>query len=262
MTSPIRAALLLSGLMASAALPLFGADPTLDDLQGKWSTSRTNRDGQTYAVILDIRKDRLEFELRDSEGSLRMVATGTVTVEKAGPFQVLTLANIEGGRSKDDMSPVEDSRAMVCTLRDGALYLASNFDRERGSERPSVDLYRKVTTGAATSGASGAAGGEDKVLGNWKIEVVTGDTTRDYELRLTKAEGQLKGVLVSPRSGERPCKSVAFKDGELVVEVLREVNGSEFTLVYQARVVDGKLVGSAFARGAEEQWKAEVRGTR
>lgn len=264
MTTTARATLLLIGLLTSAALPSFGAEggPNLDELQGKWSTSRTNREGQAYSMILDIKKDRLELDLRDAEGKTRMVATSTLKVEKAGPFQVLTLANIEGGRSRDDMSPVDDTRTMVYTLRDGLLYMASNFDRDRGNEKPGTDIYTKVSSTTPAAGSGNATGGEDKVLGTWKIEVVTGDTTRDYELRLSKSEGQIKGVLVSPRSGERPCQSVTFKDGELVVEVIREMQGNEVTMVYRAKLDGQKLTGRSFAKGAEDQWKAEVRGTR
>jgi len=248
-------------LVTCLAMSASGAGPTLDELQGKWSTTRTNRDGQTYTIHLDIQKDRLDFELKDGEGTLRMVAHAKLKVEQAGPVQLLTIFDIEGGRSKDDMSPVDDSRAMIYTLRDGALYLASNFDRERGSERPSLDVYRK-TSGATSSASSSGATGADQILGTWKLEVVMGDNTRDYELRLSKTDGQLQGVLISPRSGERPCKSVTFKDGELVIEIVREINGTEFTMVYQAKLADGKLTGSAFAKGAEDQWKAEVRGSR
>jgi hypothetical protein len=54
-----------------------------------------------------------------------LVSKGIAKVEKAGPIRVLTIADIRAGRSADDLQPVDDSRALVFTIRDGRLVLAS-----------------------------------------------------------------------------------------------------------------------------------------
>ncbi len=234
--------------------------PSLDPLQGKWTVAKTNQDGQPYSQAIEIRKDRLSFELRDAANEVRFAGKATIKAEKSGAFLAFVLSNIEAGRSTEDLRPVEESRAFLYRLQEDRLFVASNFDRERENERPQVDAYTRLENRAQP--ATGAAEGETKVLGLWKLEVTLGDSSRDYELRLSKAEGRLGAVLISPRSGERRCKSAEFKDGQLVVKVEREINGNAATIVYKARLDGDTLKGTVAVEGAEDQYSGQVKGTR
>ncbi|HEV8543397.1 MAG TPA: hypothetical protein VGR78_13460 [Verrucomicrobiae bacterium] len=43
------------------------------------------------------------------------------------------------------------------------------------------------------------------------MAVTLADNNYDYELRIARTGNQLEGVLVSPGSGEHPCKSVRLE---------------------------------------------------
>ena len=234
--------------------------PSLDPLQGKWTVSKTNRDGRPYSQVIEIKQDKLRFQMRDADHAIRFVAQGTLQTEKAGPFQVLRLTRIEAGRSPDDLQPVDEDRSSIYMLRDDHLFLATNFDRDRQNERPSADEYVRGEALQPSAPAPGA--GEAKLLGTWKLEVTMGDNTRDYELRISKPEGKLSAVLVSPRSGERPCRSIQFKDGELVVEVEREIQGNPAVIVYRAKLSGEELIGTVAVKGYEDQFSGKVKATR
>ena len=59
---------LISGclLFTGAALAADSA-PTLDSLQGKWSTIRTNQQGAKFKQVIEFKRDKLTFELRSEE---------------------------------------------------------------------------------------------------------------------------------------------------------------------------------------------------
>jgi hypothetical protein len=234
--------------------------PGLDLLQGKWTVAKTNREGRAYTHVLEIKTDRFVLQVRNPENELRLFAKGVVKAGKIGPFQVLRFTGIEAGRSPDDLQPVDDERSVVYAQRNERLFVAANFDRERENERPSADAYVRMETREVSGSAP--ASGEAKVLGTWKMDVTIGDNTSDYELKISRAGGNLKAVLVSPRSGEHPCKSAQFKDGELVVEVEREYGGNAVVVVYKAKLAGEELKGTVSARGFEEQFSGQITATK
>ena len=236
---------------------LSAADSALDELQGKWSVKKTNDEDRVYSQSLEFAGDKLTFELRDEEGEVRFVAKARVKTEKAGPLKIFTLSDIEGGRSASELESVGDERASVYTLRDGKLVVASNFDRERDRERPGLDVYtREAATRTATDTPEAAA---DKLLGTWDLELTVGQDTLEYDLIIEKADGQLRATLVSPRSGKHKFKSIDYKDGQLKMEIDREIQGQEVTLHYAGKLTGNKLSGKVTAAGLEDgaaTWQA------
>lgn len=232
--------------------------PSLERLQGKWSVTKTNRENQRYSQVLEITQDKFAFQFVGDDAQVRLFAKGTAQAEKAGPFDVLKFSNIQGGRSAEELAPVDDTRAAVFTVREGKLFLASNFDKERANEIPGVDVYVRVETPKAAASASSR---EDKLLGNWKVDVSLADQNIDYGLRITRADGKLAVTLISPRSGEYKAKSVAYQAGELVIEFDREIQGNNVTLIYKGKLAGDALSGTVTAKGFEDQysgqWKAK-----
>ena len=231
--------------------------PNLEPLQGKWSVTKTNRENQRYSQVLEITQDKFTFQIVGDDAQVRMFAKGTAQAEKAGPVAVLKLSNLQGGRSADELAPVDDTRAIVFTVREGKLFLASNFDKERANENPGVDVYVRVETPKAAASASSR---EDKLLGNWKVDVSLADQNIDYGLRIARADGKLAVTLISPRSGEYKAKSVTYQNEELVMEFEREIQGNNVTLIYKGKLSGDAFSGTVTAKGFEDQysgqWKA------
>ena len=247
---------LLAGVfsLSSAAEPSTG----LKALAGKWTASRTNDKGERYTFSLEFKDNKIVFHAKDAEGKPHLVAKGTARIEKAGPFNVLTLTDITAGRSEDDLQEVSDQRSSVYTLRDGNLLLASNFDKERENERPRVDEYSREESakGAASSTPT------QKLEGKWKMELSLGDQTRDYELKIDTSGDKLEATVISPRSGEHKAKSVTFKDGNFEMVVDREIQGNEVSIIYKGKLADGKLSGKASVKGLEDQYTGDWTASR
>src|SRR5262245_30469792 len=93
----------------------------LDQLQGRWAVTKTNQEGQVFSQVIEIEKDQLTFQILGADSKPRFFSRGTVKTTKAAPFDFLTIADIRAGRSPDEMQTVNDSRAIVYTLRDGNL---------------------------------------------------------------------------------------------------------------------------------------------
>jgi uncharacterized protein (TIGR03067 family) len=248
----IASALALLALFHPTLAP--AADSALDELQGKWSVQKTNEEGRVYSQHLEFTQDKLTFELRREDGEVRFVAKAKVKTDKAGPLKTFTLSDIEAGRSSTELEPVDDQRSSVYTLRDGNLVIASNFDRERDNERPSIDVY----TRSASKRASSADAMPEKLLGTWDMELTIGDNTIDYQLAIEKADGGLQATLISPRSGKHKFKSIEYKDGQLRMEIDREIEGRETTLTYRGKLTGGALAGKVTAEGFEQgaDWRA------
>ena len=253
--------ILLSACLALAIrMPCISAEipPKLDPLQGKWSVAKTNQEGRSYSQTMEIKKDRLIFNLIGGDDQLRFVAKGAIKAEKLGPFDVLVISHLEAGRSPEDLKSVDDDRTLVYTLRDERLIIASNFDKERDTEKPSMDAYVRVE--ASKEAAAGSEGDEAKLLGTWKAEVTYGETKLDYGLRIARADGKLEATLISPRSGDHKCKSAAYKGGEVIIEIDREIQGNDVTLIYKGKLTAEGLSGTISAKGYEDQlggqWKA------
>lgn len=242
-----------SGLAAEAG-------PSLDGLQGKWTANHTGRDGRTATHVFELKNDQLQFQRRNAEGEVRFVAKATVKSEKAGPFRILRLTKIEAGRSADDLQSVDQERCLIYLLHDEHLFVAANFDEARDNEPPGMDSYTRQE--GAPAAAAGPAGGEEKLLGTWNLEFTMGNTTRDYDLRITRPEGKLNAVLISPRSGEHPCKSIAYVGDELVLEIERTIQDTLATIVYRAKFNGDQLQGTAAIKGYEDQFRGTVKASK
>jgi len=232
--------------------------PALKGLQGKWTGERTNSEGRRSAMVLEIKDDKLHFRSTDPDGTVRLVAKGTVKAEKAGEFRVLIATDLRAGRSEDDLEPIDDERASVYTLRDGKLFMASGFDKARENERPRVEEYTRDESAPRSANPPAA----DKLLGKWKMEATLGDNTLDYELRFEQPGGALQGTLISPRSGEYKAKSVSFKDGALEMQVDRTIEGNDVTFVYKGNLKAGALAGTLQVKGLEDQFSGNWKATR
>jgi hypothetical protein len=134
---------LLAGLLLCAPL-MFAADaPDASKLQGKWEVKKTNRQGQKVTQIIEIKNDKLIFKVFSEDDQLRLYAIGDIKTERLGPFNILKVMNIKAGGSESEAEPIDDDRQIIFTLRDDALTLASNLEKERDDQPPTLDVYKK-----------------------------------------------------------------------------------------------------------------------
>jgi hypothetical protein len=132
-------------LLSACALLAFSSNASADDLDrlaGKWSTRRTNEQGQTSTQVIEITKNKLKFKIvRD--GETRFAASGEIKVEKCGPFSVMKLTSLKAGGTETDLESVDDEYTFVYQLRDdNSFTLAVGLDKER-DQKPSLDVYKK-----------------------------------------------------------------------------------------------------------------------
>jgi hypothetical protein len=247
-------ALLTASLLAGLCVTVGAVEPapSLDSLQGKWSVTKTNREGASYSQAIEFTKDQFVLRIAGADEQVRLFAKGKVKAERAGPFATLTFSDIEGGRSADDLQPVDQRRTVVYLLHNDQLYVAAGFDEERRNESPSVDVYARKEAPKETTAALPLD--ESQLIGTWKVELTVGEDKRDYEVRFTKADGKLEATLVSPRSGDHKFKSVICQGGALVMELDREMQGQDVTLVYKGKRTAEGLSGTVAAKGREEQF--------
>jgi len=133
-------------LTSLTVLFLAGSLARADDLEkmaGKWSTNRTNEQGQAVTQTIEIKKDKLTFKIIGSDGVMRLFAAGDVKLEKCGVFSVMKVTNIRAGETEADANPVDEDRTLIYQLGYDTWTIASNFDKEREQE-PRVDVYKKA----------------------------------------------------------------------------------------------------------------------
>jgi uncharacterized protein (TIGR03067 family) len=129
---------------AVCVTPALGED--LDALAGKWSVQKTNVDGQRYIQKIEIKKSKFTFTISDREGETRLYAEGDVKLDKAGPLKVIVFLNIKAGQTSSDTQAVDDTYTSIYKLEgDGSWVLATNFDKDRERQKPSLDAYHKAT---------------------------------------------------------------------------------------------------------------------
>lgn len=220
-------------------------------MQGKWSGKRTTSDGQETTSTIEFKGEKLTFQAFSADKELRFVAKGIVKAEMQGPFHVMKITDIEGGRSASELETVNDDRSTVYFLKDDTLTLASNFDKEREGEKPRVEVYQRVAMKAAASTTGDAA----KLVGKWKMTAKLGEDERDYDISFAEADSKLTGTLISPRSGEYKFKSVTFSDGKLAMELPRTIEGNDVTFVYTGQLKGSELAGDVTVKGMEDQFK-------
>src|SRR5688500_18084478 len=111
-------------------------------LQGKW-TAKKSGDRGTYTQHLEIKDKKLVFKVINADDAVAFVATGEVELKKQGAFNTARFFAIKAGRSDTELEAVEEERNSVYLLDGGQFYLASDFDKAREREKPSVDAYSK-----------------------------------------------------------------------------------------------------------------------
>ena len=126
-------------LVASAAL----ADD-VESLTGKWSVKKVNAQGQNVTQTLEVKKDKFVFQILSADDALVLYAEGDFKVEKLGPFNAARFSHIRGGSSASNLDDVDDVYVSIYTLDDDSWTVASNFDKHRDGQPPSVDVYRHV----------------------------------------------------------------------------------------------------------------------
>ena len=142
MKKQIISILSVLGLVAAVATPGFSEE--LDAFAGKWTTQKNNNEGQRITQQIEIKKNKFTFKISDNEGQTRLFAEGDVKLEKAGPFKTIVFSNIKAGQSPSETDPIDDTYTSIYRMNDeGALLLVTNFDKERDSQKPSLDVYHK-----------------------------------------------------------------------------------------------------------------------
>ena len=247
------------GFILAVALCGYSAElsPSLKALQGKWKAERPNRDGERYTYSLEFKGDKLTFEAKDAGGDTRLVATGSVKTEKAGPLTVLSMTDLRAGRTADDLQDVDDTRTSVYTVRDGKLLIASNFDRERENEEPRIDEYTRAADSAKASDPAGA-----NVTGTWNLDMALADQNFDYKLRIEKAGDEYSTIFVSPRSGEHKAKSTTVKGSDVEIIIDRQIQDNNTTFVYKGKLAGSKIAGTVTVKGLEDQFSGTWTATR
>lgn len=115
----------------------------LAGLQGKWSVKKTGDRG-AFTQQLEFKDKKFVFKIVNSEDVVTFVATGEVELKKQGSFNTARFFGIKAGRSDTELEPIDEERNSVYLLDGGQFYLASNFDKAREREKPSVDAYSKA----------------------------------------------------------------------------------------------------------------------
>lgn len=155
----LRCFLILLTLTLCAILPARADD--LSALAGKWVTTRTDDQGRSAKQVLEIKAAKFTFKIMREE-QLLLYAEGEVKVGTAEALKTVRFHNIRGGRSADDLQPVDDERSGIYLLSGGELFMAMNFDRER-SEPPMVTKYVKAAEETKTLVI-------DKIVMNQKLQ--------------------------------------------------------------------------------------------
>ena len=144
MKTLIHSICLVSLLTCTAA---FADD--LESLAGKWSVKKVSSKGHNITQTIEVKKDKFVFEIRTEDDSVAVHAEGDFKLEKLGPFSAARFYNIRGGRSASDLQDVDDVYVSVYTLDGDSWIMASNFDKQRDGQNPSMDVYRHVKAAAA-----------------------------------------------------------------------------------------------------------------
>ena len=116
----------------------------LAKLEGKWTTKKTRPDGQVVTQVIEIKKDKFTFKMLRASDDLAFFAEGKLKTEVLGPFSVVKMTDIKAGRTEADTQSVDDDRVSVYQLGEDTWTLASNLDKERDIQKPSLDVYTRV----------------------------------------------------------------------------------------------------------------------
>lgn len=132
-------------LAVAAFAALFAFTSLADDLaklEGKWSVKKSN-EGRSYTQVLEISKGNFKFKLLRENDKVAIYAEGHVKIEQAGALHVVKFTDIKAGASESELSEIDDDRTSVYVLGDDTWTMATNFDKDRDGQKPSVDVYTK-----------------------------------------------------------------------------------------------------------------------
>src|SRR5438045_2119692 len=144
----ILPALLVTMCFCSASL----AADDLSALSGKWSTKKTNDQGQNYTQTIEVKKDKFVFQIIGADDNVVIHAEGDLKLEKLGPFSSAKFYHIRGGQP-GNMQEVDDEYVSVYMLEEDTWALSSNFDKQRENQKPGVDVYKRIKAAAAAKPA-------------------------------------------------------------------------------------------------------------
>jgi len=117
---------------------------SFSDVQGKWIVKKkSGRFGEATQTI-EFKDAKFTYKVVSKDGETLLYAKGKAKVEKLGPFNVIKLTEIEGGRSESELQAVDDDRTVIYMLADDTVTIALNFDRSREGEDTECDTYTKA----------------------------------------------------------------------------------------------------------------------
>lgn len=116
----------------------------LESLSGKWSVKKVNDQGQKITQTIEVKKDKFVFQILGEDDTVTLYAEGDLKLEKLGPFSSARFFHIRGGSSASSLDDVDDVYVSVYVLDGGTWTLATNFDKQRDGQKPTVDVYHQV----------------------------------------------------------------------------------------------------------------------
>jgi hypothetical protein len=146
-------------LLALSFCALFAGISSLDaedlsSLAGKWSVKKTNDQGQSFTQTIEVKKDKFVFQIIGADDNVVLYAEGDLKVDKTGPFNSAKFYHIRGGQSASNLNDVDDEYVSIYTLDGDVWTMASNFDKQRDQQKPSLDSYKRVKAAEATTKSS------------------------------------------------------------------------------------------------------------
>ena len=141
--------LLFSLSIAVLLIPSAILADDLESLSGKWSVKKTNDQGQNITQTIEVKKDKFVFEILTSDDNVVLHAEGDFKLEKLGPFSVARFSHIRAGSSASNLDDVDDVYTSVYALDEDSWTMATNFDKQRDGQKPSLDIYHHVKAKAA-----------------------------------------------------------------------------------------------------------------
>lgn len=133
----------LSVAVLFSTLKVVAADD-LESLSGKWSVKKVNDQGQNITQTIEVKKDKFVFEILTSDGSVVLHAEGDFKLEKLGPFSAARFSHIRAGSSASNLDDVDDVYQSIYVLDGDNWMMATNFDKQRDGQKPSLDAYHHV----------------------------------------------------------------------------------------------------------------------
>lgn len=113
-------------------------------LSGKWSVKKVNDQGQNITQTIEVKKDKFVFEILSPDESVVLHAEGDLKLEKLGPFSTARFYHIRAGNSASSIDDIDDVYVSLYVFDGDTWTMASNFDKQRDGQKPSLDVYHHV----------------------------------------------------------------------------------------------------------------------